>query len=476
VPFRDVREFIARLEKEGEAVRIEEEVDWNLEVGAMLRRAAETGSPAPFFQKIKGYPEGYRMFGGGAAKFSRMAIAMDMAPDTHPREIIEEFTRRKNQPIKPRLVSDGPCKENIHIGDEVDLFKFPVPMIHEGDGGRYIGTWHATISKDLDSDWVNWGTYRHQLHNKNTVGIIYSSAVKHMWTMYTKGYKPKNKPMEVAIAIGIEPISQFCATTYAPYGISEVDMAGGIRGEPVELVKCETIGLEVPATAEIVIEAEMESDDTMNEGPYGEFSGYRTGAREPRPVIRVKAVTHRNNPIFTMSCGGVPVHDDAIMSLTKASVLLEALRARGIPLTGVSVFPETAFMVAAVAVKVAYSHVAEDIAHIIWGAHAGHSTPYIIVVDDDVDPFDLRQVLHAFATKCHPHRGIIRLEHSPVINILPFLNRKEQENRSGAKAYFDCTWPRDWDPADVPQRITFTEAYPSEVQERVLAIWRKYGY
>jgi len=474
--FRDLREFIAELEKQGEAQRIEEEVDWNLEVGAMLRRAAEAGLPAPFFQKIKGYPEGYRIFGGGAAKYSRMAIAMGMAPDTHPREVVEEFTRRMKHPIKPVLVTDGPCKENILVGDEVDLLKFPVPMIHEGDGGRYIGTWHATITKDLDSDWVNWGTYRHMVHNKTSVGVLFASAIKHMWMMYTKGYKPKNKPMEVAIAIGIEPISQFCCAIPAPYGVSEVDLAGGIRGEPVELIKCETIDLEVPATAEIVLEGEMRPDDMMNEGPYGEFSGYRTGFKELRPVIRIKAITHRNNPILTVSCGGVPVHDDAIISLTKASALLEALRARGIPVTGVSVFPETAGMVAAVAVKTTYSHIAEDIAHVIWGTPTGHSIPYIIVLDDDVDPFNLSQVFHAFATKCHPRKGIVKLEHSPVINILPFLTPEERKYRSGAKAYFDCTWPKDRDPTDIPQRVTFAEVYPLEVQERALAIWRKYSY
>lgn len=474
--FKDLREFIARLEKEGEAQRIEEEVDWNMEVGAMLRRAAEVDAPAPFFQKIKGYPKGFRMFAGGAAKFSRMAIAMDIAPDTHPREIVEEFIRRKSNPIKPVLVSDGPCKENIDIGDKVDLLKFPVPMVHQGDGSRFLGTWHTSIARDPDSNWVNWGMYRHMLQSKNSAGVLFSSAAKHMLTIYNKGYRSQNKPMEVAIVIGTEPISAFCSTAYAPYGVSEVELAGGVRGEPVELVKCETVNLEVPATAEIVIEGEIRPGDLMDEGPYGEFTGYRTGERAPRPVIRVKAVTYRNNPIYTLSCGGVPVHDDAVMSLTKAAEMLPALRARGLPVTAVSVFSETCFNVAAVAVKTTYAHIAEDIAHIIWGMVAGHSTPYIFVVDDDVDPFNLPLVMHAFATKCHPNRGIVKLEHSPVINILPFLNRKEQETRSGAKAYFDCTWPKDWDPADVPQRITFTEAYPPEVQKRVLAIWHKYGY
>jgi len=115
MPFKDVREFIAKLEEEGEALRIEEEVDWNLEAGAILRRSAEAGLPAPFFQKIKDYPAGYRLFGNGAANFRRMAITMGMKPDTHPRELIEEYVRRRQQLIKPVLVKDGPCKENIHM-------------------------------------------------------------------------------------------------------------------------------------------------------------------------------------------------------------------------------------------------------------------------------------------------------------------------------------------------------------------------
>lgn len=476
MPYRDLREFIARLEKEGEAQRIEEEIDWNLEAGAMLRRAAEANLPAPFFQKIKGYPRGYRIFAGGAAKYRQMAIALDMPADTHPRELIAEYTRRRRKPIKPVIVKDGPCKENIHIGDEVDLLEFPVPMIHQGDGGRYIGTWHVTISKDLESDWVNWGMYRHMLQNKNTISILQASRAKHLWTMYVKGYQPRNKAMEVAICFGTEPVSAYCAATWAPYGVAEVEMAGGIRGEPIELVKCETIDLEVPATAEIVLEGEMRHDDVMDEGPYGEYSGYRTGVPTPRPVIRIKAVTHRNNPIFTMSCSGTPMHDDSIQALTKASALLEALQGRGLPITGVALPIEAVNLLAVVAVKATYAHIAEDVAHVVWGTHSGHVTPYLMVVEDDVDPFDMRQVIHAFVTKCHPYRGIVRLEHSPLINAIPFLNLKEQENRSGAKAYFDCTWPKDWDPADVPQRITFKEAYPPEVQKKVLAIWSKYGY
>ena len=475
MPFKDVREFISRLEKEGEAQRIDEEVDWNLEAGAMLRRCHELGLPAPFFQKVKGYPEGYRLFGGSLSKFRRLAIAMGMDADTPPRELMEEYLRRKQQAKKPVLVNDGPCKENIHVGDEVNLLEFPALMMHGGDGGRYLGTFHLIVTKDLDSDWVNWGMYRHMLHNKNTLGIMAESH-SHLGMMYRQGYEPRNKPMEVAIAIGVEPISSFCAASALSYGVSEVDIAGGIRGAPVELIKCETVDLAVPATAEIVIEGEIRPHERMDEGPFGEFTGYVVSSKQPRPVIHVKAVTHRNNPILTMSCVGIPVDDNVIQSLVKGAESLEALRARGLPVTGVSVFSEASNFLAVVAVKPHYSRVAEDIAHVIWGSRMGHSTPYIMVVDDDVDPFNMAQVLHALVTKCHPYRGIVRLESSPTTSLIPFLNHHERQYRLGAKVYFDCTWPLDWDPSDVPKRVSFRDSYPAEIQEKALAKWRKYGY
>lgn len=476
MPFKDLREFIVKLEKEGEVQRIKEEVDWKLEAGAILRKSAEEGLPAPLFQKVKDYPEGYRLFGGTASKFSRMAIAIDLSPNTPIKEIMEEYLRRKQQPLKPILVNDGPCKENIHVGDEVDLLEFPVPMLHEGDGGRYIGTWHLTICKDLDSDWVNWGMYRHMLHNKNTIGILQSTPTKHLWSIYTKSYEPRKKSMEIAIAIGTEPVSALCAANPMPYGVSEGDIAGGLRGEPVELIKCETVDLAVPATAEIVIEGEMRPHEEMDEGPFGEYTGYVASLKRPRPVIHVKAVTHRNNPILTMCCPGVPVDDNCVLSLTKGAETLAALRARGLPVTGVYVVPETSLLLTVVAVKALYSGVTEDIAHVVWGMASGHWTPYLIIVEDDVDPCNMTQVLHALVTKCHPFRGIVKEERSPVSSLLPFLNHHEREYRRGAKVYFDCTWPLDWDPADVPTRVSFADSYPLEIQQKALAIWQKYGY
>ncbi len=474
MPFRDLREFIARLEKEGEAQRIEEEIDWNLEAGAIIRRSNEKGLPAPFFQKIKDHPSGYRLFGEVLATHKRVAIAMDMETDTPVRELVEEYSRRKKKPIKPVLVHDGPCKENIQIGDEVDLLKFPVPMVHSGDGGRYIGTFHLTIAKDAESEWINWGMHRHMLHNRNTLGILAHPAT-HVMRICQK-WQASNKPIEIAIAIGVEPISTLCAASPIPYGVSEVDVVGGIRGEPAELVKCETVDLAVPATAEIVIEGELRLHEKMEEGPFGEFTGYKAGHRELRPTISVRAVTHRNNPILTMGSEGIPTtNSHIIQSVSRAAEFLDLFRAQGLPVTGVSEFAEGVQLLAVVAIKAGLAR-ADDIAHVIWGSRVGHSTPWVIVVEDDVDPFDIRQVIHALVSKCHPYRGIVRLEHARGLELLPWLSRHERKYRLGARVYFDCTWPPDWEPKDIPERVSFAESYPEEVQEKALATWHKYGY
>lgn len=474
MPFEDMRAFISALEAAGEAKAINQEVDWNLEAGAMIRLANEKALPAPFFQKIKGYPGGYRLFGEVLNNHRKIAIAMDLDPDTPPRKLIDEYLARIKNPIRPVLVENGPCKENVYIGDDVNLLKFPVPLIHEGDGGRYIGTWHLTISKNPDMRWVNWGMYRHMLQNEKIAGV---QAGPHTHVMRIRDeWNAQKRPMEVAIAIGVEPISTFCAATSMPYGISEVDIAGAIRKAPLEMVRCETVDLEVPATAEIVIEGEMPLDEVMDEGPFGEFTGYMAGHRESRPFIRVKAVTHRNDPILTIGCEGVPsTNSHAIMSISRAAEFLELLRSQGIPVTGAYEPIETAQMLVVVAVKAGYGYLADDVAHVIWGSRGGRGTPWVIVVEDDVDPFNMAQVIHAIVSKCHPYKGIVRLKHTSGLALHPWLDQDEQRYWMGAKTYFDCTWPPDWDRSKVPRRCSFKDVYPSHVQQKALSKWRESG-
>jgi 4-hydroxy-3-polyprenylbenzoate decarboxylase len=475
MPFTDVREFISKLEKENEAVQIEKEVSWNLEAGAMLRYSIEAKLPAPFFKKITDYSTGYTVFGNMLSNFRRIAIAMDINPDIPPRELMGEYIKREKHPIKPILVDEGPCKENIDTGEKVDLFKFPIPLIHEGDGGRYIGTWDIVVTKDMDSGWVNWGMYRIMVHDKKTVAM-HAGPYTHLGTMLSS-YQDCGKAMKAAIVIGTEPISTMCAAAPIPHGISEADIAGGIRKQPIELVKCETLDLLVPATAEIVIEGEIRPGELREEGPFGEFSGYIVSPKSPAPVFHVEAVTHRNNPILCVSCAGVPVYDEHAMGpIIQGAEYLEALRKRGLPVTSVNMLPECSNHLLVISTKTPYAMIAEEIAHVVWGTRGGRYIPYLIIVNDDVDPFDTTQVFHALATKCHPYRGIIKQEKAVGIPLFPWANRYERDHGIGARAYFDCTWPLEWDKADIPRRVSFNDLYSDEMQKTTVKIWKEHGY
>ena len=177
----DLRDYLDILEEYREVQRIDAEVDWNLEMGAITRRVYDLGAPAVLFENVKGYPKGFRALGAplgtskrpGHGLFARTALAMHMSPTSSAKDIMSSYLTRKEKPIPPVLIKTGPCKENIDLGDAVDVLKFPIPLIHGGDGGRYIGTWHTVITKDPDSSWVNWGMYRLMVHDRNTLGCLF---------------------------------------------------------------------------------------------------------------------------------------------------------------------------------------------------------------------------------------------------------------------------------------------------------------
>ena len=474
---RDIREFIEVLKANQKLQTIDQEVDWNLEIGAITRRCCEISAPSPLFTNIKDYPGG-RIFGNPLAKLSRIALAMEMDADARPVDIIREYMKRRETPVKPVLVSDGPCKEVKHIGDDVNLLDFPAPFVHQGDGGRYLCTWHFMVNKDPDSGWVNWGMYRQMIHNARTLGGLCLPYSDQGRIFYGK-YVPQNKPMPFATVIGAAPLCSLVAMTPLGIGISEVDYAGGLSKEPVDLVKCITSDIHVPAQAEIVIEGEVLPDATVEEGPFGEYTGYRGSPRMPRSVYRVKAITYRNDPILTMSNMGVPVDDCALgMSLVFSGEVRKLLVDHGIPVTGVFLPPEGICSACFVGVKTIYSNIAVQIANLIFGSKfAAAWVNQVIVVDDDVDPYDINDVFHAWATKCHPERGIFVYPRMVSAPLIPFNSFEERTYSRGAKVVYDCTWPLDWDKkTEVPYKSAFKTIYPKEVQEKVLKNWEKYGF
>ena len=482
MPFKDLREYITRLEEEGEVQRIAQEVQPVLEVGAIIRRSYDLRAPAPFFQNLRGYP-GSRIFGApiGLSRqknrtFARFAISMDMVPESTPQEIIEEYIQRIKKPLKPVVVKDGPCKENILVGDAVDLQAFPAPVLHQGDGGPYIGTWHANITKDPDTGVHNWGLYRLMIHDKKTMGGLFL-PIQNIGVQYYTKYEARGKPMEFAIAMGTDPVTPWVAGTRFPLHVSEADIIGGIRRAPLELVRCETVDLAVPSASEIVIEGFVPPHERKEEGPFGEYTGFMASDRAPRPVYHVTAITHRNNPILPVTCMGVPVDDAAVsISLTKAAGILHEIRTSGHPIKSVYCPPEAVSHWTVASTKVPYPGYARHLAHAIWGTAWGRSCWYLVIVEEDVDVTDMGQVLWAISTMCHPKRGIVQVENVPGHPLLPFLSPEERNKHLGAYVLFDCTWPREWPKEAVPVKASFDNIWPKEVQAKVLRNWRAYGY
>ncbi|HLE80495.1 MAG TPA: UbiD family decarboxylase, partial [Dehalococcoidia bacterium] len=296
---RDLRQYLAKLEAEDELRHVGAEVDWDLEIGAISRRGIELRAPALLFENVRGYPQGYRLLAnilsGTRPPNGRLALAMGLPKAAPTLELIEQYAHRVRNPIKPTIVSTGPCKEEIHLGEDVNVLEFPIPLIHGGDGGRYAGTWHIDVIKDPDSGWVNWGMYRHMVHDEKALGWM-AAPFQHGPNIYYQKYEARGQPMPMAIAIGTEPLCSVVAATSFPAEVSEAGLAGGLRGAPVELVKCETLDLEVPASAEIVLEGIVLPGERKLEGIFGEFTGYNAGAKHPRPVFHIQSITHRVNP------------------------------------------------------------------------------------------------------------------------------------------------------------------------------------
>jgi 4-hydroxy-3-polyprenylbenzoate decarboxylase len=312
--------------------------------------------------------------------------------------------------------------------------------------------------------------YRFMVHNERFLAG-WPQATSQLALMMKEKYLPKNEPMPVALVIGAEPLCHMVATAPVRPGVSESEVAGGLRNEPVDLVKCETSDLIVPAHAEIVIEGEIPPDIIVPDGPFGEYPGYRSGTMAEGIAFRVKAITYRNNPILTMTCLGYPVDCSSISaSLTAAVGMKKGLQRRGVPVTDVYVPPEGVTHLIIVGVKKGGAAVAREVLNFFTARRV--MTNKHIVVDQDVDVFNMGQVLHAFATKCHPGRGILLEHYEGRANALtPFYNAEERRKLKGVSVAFDSTWPPEWSEDVIPPRASFEDIYSKETKDNVNKKW-----
>lgn len=296
------RLFIDRLLKEGLLRRVDNLVDWKYELGEIARR-----SELPLlFVNVKDYP-GLRVFTNGLASLSSMALALGFQKEEGWKEILRKVSLGAGVPIEPVILETGPVSENIVTGQDVNLFRFPVPHWSKYDAGRYIGTWHANVTRDPETGSRNLGVYRMQILSQNQTTVS-TSGNSHLSHHFAKAEK-KGQPLEMAVVIGAaEPLVMAAAAGY-PRGSDEYELAGGLQGAAVRLIRCRTVNLEVPAEAEIVIEGLLKPGVRVQDGPYFDYAGKPT-TNENAYLFEVTSIMFRNNPIFRGAAVGHPGAED----------------------------------------------------------------------------------------------------------------------------------------------------------------------
>jgi 2,5-furandicarboxylate decarboxylase 1 len=393
MPFKDLREFLTLLEQKGELLRTKKPVDVKFEISSYIRKTSDQRGPALLFENVKNFT--MPVVGGIFATRERAFLALESSPEDY----VNKFQSALDHLMPPKLVSSAPCNEVIHTGREVDLSKLPIPTFSDKDPGPFI-TLGLSISRDPKSGGKNTSIYRLQFKGRNRLGIMAQHLVRNLVEAESMG-----EGLPIAIAIGTDPVIPLATQWMAPYGTDEMALAGALRGEPVEVVKAETVDLEVPASAEIIIEGTVLPNVREEEGPFGEVSGYYTPAN-PKPVIEVSAITHRRNPIFQAALTGMPTTENHILKQLPLEATFYWMLKKEFPGVRAVHFPAagTVGMISVISMKQAYDCEARNLIATMLGSRRNKIT---IVVDEDVDIYDMEKVLWAIATRSQADEDVI---------------------------------------------------------------------
>lgn len=480
------REYIDALEHYGDIVKVEQEVDWNLEMGAMIRYAYEAPTPAPLFCKIKDSAPGFRVLGAPVGlspherhPFLRIALSLGLPAETGITELVEAWSHLPEAaPLPPQEVLNAPCKEYKRFGEDIDLTSLPVPYLHVGDGGRYINTYGVLIVRSPDGSWVNWSITRVMLHGKRTMaGVIVPS--QHIGKIYQQ-WKAIGQDMPYALCLGVDPGIAMIAGYPLSDESNEADMLGGWYGKPLDVVRCESHDLRVPASSEIVIEGFVSLDETVPEGPMGEYAGYTwVGHHKEVPCFQVTAMTHRHEPIMPVVAAGTPPEENHTnWGMAIAASIQYELRRHHLPVRSCFIPFESAvhWLVVTVDSLGTYSDsaaLARKIGEVVFACRGGSYIPKVIVAGHDIDPSRIDQVVWAAATRSHPDK-VICFADQPVLPLVAYLDQDEKKKAATTKVVYNCLSSNEWAQGYLPLQASFS-GYPEEIQNRVLDAFRKLG-
>ena len=422
------------------------------EIGTITQVNSRNNGPALLFDSIPGYRKGYRILTNALNNSSLLAITFGLNPSLNTEKLVEWLKGRsimwleKCIRYEPSYVSDGPILENIESGADVDLTKFPVPKWHPDDAGPYIGTGCAVITKDPDNNWINLGTYRSQLFSKNEVGL-YISPGKHGKIMEEKYFR-SGKKMPVVLVYGMDPLTFLVSSTEIPYGVSELNYIGAIRGRSVPVVKGRATNLPIPAYSEIAVEGFIEPDKMREEGPFGEWTGYYASGQRLEPYIEVVNSYYRDEPIllgFPPSKGSYSSYG-YFRSVYRSALIRNQLERLGLPGVKGVWAPEVggSRMLLIVSIKQLYpGHATEAALLASQLRESAYASRFVIVVDDDINPYDIEDVLWAVCTRTNPAEDVDIIRKTWSSPLDPRI-RKPTDDYTSSLAIIKAVKPYNW--------------------------------
>ena len=478
--YTDLRDFISALEKHGELKRIRFEVDPVLEITEFADRSVKRGGPALLFEKPKG--SSIPVLINAFASMRKMEIALEVASVEEIAGRISEFLemrmpegligKLKMLPklsemgsFFPKTVGSGPCKQVIRRGD-FSLSEYPILQCWPQDGGRFI-TLPLVFTRNPDTGKRNCGMYRMQVYDDRTTGMhwqTHKQGAEHYRRLQASGAQR----MDVAVAIGSDPATMYSAILPLPPDLDEMMIAGFLRGKPVEMVKCETCDLEVPANAEIVLEGYVELGEQRTEGPFGDHTGYYS-LEDLYPVFHVTCITQRKDPIYATTIVGPPPMEDYFMGKAIERIFLPLMRLQLPEVRDISMPAEGVFHnLILVAIRKSYPLHARKVMHAIWGLGQAMFSKCIVVVDEDVNVQNVSEVAWRALNNIDPQRDI-----EFVMGPVDSLDHASRLANFGSKMGIDATrkWPEEG----------FTRPWPGvlemspEIKRRVDDLWKQAG-
>lgn len=499
MPYSSLRDFIKKLEKDGKLVRVSEPVSTYLEMTEIQTRLLNEEGPAVLFENVlqqnsveeepvpSPHPVLVNLFG----TVDRVAAGMGRKPE-ELREVGQTlaFLKQPEPPasvkeafgmmpllktvmsMKPKTLSKAPCQEVVLQGDDIDLGQLPIQTCWPGEPAPLI-TWPLVVTKssDDDKDCFNLGIYRMQVTGKNTTLMRW---LKHRGgAQHHAGWKKENKePMPVAVVIGADPATILAAVTPVPDTMSEYQFAGLLGGKKVELVDCKTIPIKVPANAEIVLEGHvsLNDDDYADEGPYGDHTGYYNSV-EKFPTFTISAITMRKDPIYLSTFTGRPPDEPSVLGEALNEVFIPLLQQQFPEIVDFWLPPEgCSYRVAVVSIKKAYAGHAKRVMMGVWSfLRQFVYTKFVIVVDDDINCRDWKDVIWAISTRMDPVRDLTTVENTPI----DYLDFASPVSGLGGKLGLDATnkWPGETD-----REWGEVMKMDDDIVEKVTEKWEKYGF